>query len=104
MYAPCAIPSKRSTAETSARRVCISRKQCCEGIGGSSDSVDAVAVRPVDPNEKLVAARRFIRNDQKLLYPIHYENIGNIEAKDIFIRDVIDSNLDPTTLELITSG
>ncbi len=57
---------------------------------------------PVDPNEKLVNAERYIQPDQLLVYPIHFENIGTIEARDIFITDVLDTNLDLSTLELLT--
>jgi uncharacterized repeat protein (TIGR01451 family) len=58
--------------------------------------------QPVDPNEKSVISKRFIRNDERLVYPIHFENIGNVEALDVFITDVLDSNLDLTTLEILT--
>lgn len=65
-------------------------------------SSDKNAEAPSDPNEKLVVAQRFIRPDQTLVYPIHFENIGTIEARDIFVSDVLDPNLDATTLNLLT--
>ncbi|MEK7996867.1 MAG: LamG-like jellyroll fold domain-containing protein [Planctomycetota bacterium] len=58
----------------------------------------------VDPNEKGAVAKRFIRPDQLLVYPIHFENIGTIEARDVFVTDVLDVNLDATTLNVLTSG
>ena len=48
---------------------------------------------PVDPNEKGVIAERFVRRDQRLVYPIHFENIGEIEALDVFVTDILDANL-----------
>lgn len=57
---------------------------------------------PIDPNEKVVVAKRFIQPDQLLVYPIHFENIGDVEALDVFITDVLDPNLDLSSLELLT--
>lgn len=57
---------------------------------------------PTDPNEKLAVAGRFVRPNQALLYPIHFENIGTIEARDVFVTDVLDSALDESTLSIIT--
>ncbi|MGE0824209.1 MAG: LamG-like jellyroll fold domain-containing protein [Candidatus Binatia bacterium] len=71
-----------------------------KGFDCSTDEKNANA--PIDPNEKLVVAKRFIQPDQLLVYPIHFENIGDIEARDIFISDVLDPNLDPSTLKLLT--
>ena len=63
---------------------------------------EAPAEGALDPNEKLVISERYIQPDQLLVYPIHFENIGTIEARDIFITDVLDTNLDLSTLELLT--
>lgn len=68
--------------------------------GFACDEQDATG--PVDPNEKLVAAKHFIQPDQALVYPIHFENIGEVEAVDVFIRDVLDANLDLSTVEFLT--
>lgn len=62
---------------------------------------EASAIRAFDPNEKIVLADRFIQPDQLLIYPIHYENIGNAEALDVFVRDLLDTSLDESTLELL---
>ena len=61
-----------------------------------------VATGPKDPNEKHVVAKKFIQPDQPLIYPIHFENIGEIEAKDVFITDQLDSHLDLSTLKILT--
>jgi uncharacterized repeat protein (TIGR01451 family) len=57
-----------------------------------------------DPNEKGVIAERFIQPDQTLVYPIHFENIGNIEALDVFVTDVLDPNLDASKVRILTPG
>jgi len=59
---------------------------------------------PVDPNEKGVLAPRFVQSTETLVYPVHFENIGEIEAIEVFVTDVLDSDLDQTTLEIITPG
>ena len=63
---------------------------------------EGTSVGAIDPNEKLVIAERYIQPDQLLVYPIYFENIGTIEARDIFITDMLDTNLDLSTLELLT--
>jgi len=70
----------------------------------SSSEHNINAQGALDPNEKLVIAKRYIQPDQLLVYPIHFENIGTIEARDIFITDVLDTNLDLSTLKLLTPG
>lgn len=62
------------------------------------------AVGPIDPNEKGSIAQRFIQPDRTLVYPIHFENIGTIEARDVFVTDVIDPDLDVSTLEILSPG
>jgi len=57
---------------------------------------------PIDPNEKEVVASKFIQPDQILIYPIHFENIGTVEALDVFVTDVLGPNLDASTLQILT--
>lgn len=72
-------------------------------VGNSTCSSHEQPTRgAVDPNEKGAVAKRFILPDQLLVYPIHFENIGNIEARDVFITDALDPNLDASTLNLLT--
>jgi uncharacterized repeat protein (TIGR01451 family) len=66
-------------------------------------SHDQSSQGPTDPNEKLVVAKRFVRLDQTLVYSIHFENIGTVEARDVFVTDVLDPALDEATLNIITS-
>ena len=60
------------------------------------------AQTPVDPNEKLSIAKKFIRPDQLLVYPIHFQNIGDINAQDVFVTDVLDPALDESTVSILT--
>ena len=68
------------------------------------DSHEQPTVGAVDPNEKVVVAKRFIQPGQGLVYSIHFENIESAEARDVFITDILYSNLDISTLELLTPG
>lgn len=61
------------------------------------------AIAPIDPNEKLVLAPKYIKPDQLLVYPVHYENIGTIEAQDVYIRDTLSPFLDLKSLKLIST-
>lgn len=59
-----------------------------------------------DPNDKIARSARFGANGQ--LYPgdaidytIRFQNTGNDTAFQIVIRDTLDANLDPGTLEIL---
>jgi len=80
-------------------------KDCYDAYKESEEcsSDDKPAIGALDPNKKLVLARRFIQPGQLLVYAIHYENIGEIEARDVFLTDVLDSNLDTSTLDIISA-
>ena len=66
-------------------------------------SYDQNAQGPTDPNEKLVVARHFTRPEHILIYPIHFENIGTIAARDVFVTDTLDPALDESTLNILTA-
>ncbi len=55
-------------------------------------------LRPRDPNEKMALQRHYIRPDETLTYFIHYENVGEAEARDVFLDDILSSDLDLSTL------
>ncbi len=77
-------------------------QRCHREASSDCGSDEQLATGPEDPNEKLTLAKRFIQPDQTLTYPIHFENIGDVEALDVFVTDVLDPNLDESTLELLT--
>ncbi len=60
------------------------------------------ACPPKDPNEKGVVNDKFIKPNETLTYTVHFENIGTVEALDVFVNDTLDSNLDTSTLEVLT--
>ena len=95
--AACGIDLPPPTSTNNACRKCISD----HGTVSCSD-FDQPGTGPKDPNEKLVVANKFIQPNQLLVYPIHFENIGAIEALDVFVTDGLDANLDLSTLTLLT--
>lgn len=66
-----------------------------------SDKKSAIA--PVDPNEKVVTAPKYIQQEQLLVYDIHFENVGEAEAQDVYIVDTLDPNLDISTLDIVSA-
>ncbi|MBK7878793.1 MAG: choice-of-anchor E domain-containing protein [Planctomycetes bacterium] len=71
-----------------------------QGILGRHQD-DSPAIGPFDPNEKRVGNRPTVRPTEALVYAVHYENVGTLEAIDVFIRDTLDPNLDPTTVQFL---
>ena len=65
-------------------------------------SDDRVTLGAIDPNEKVTISRKFIRSDQVLSYATHFENVGTAEARDVFVSDALDPNLDLSTVTFLT--
>lgn len=86
---------------------CIQRNQKCDkdyqDCLNDCGEDDKPAQGPVDPNEKLVLADHYIKPGQLLPFVIHFENIGTIEAMDVFITDTLDMAIDETTLDIISA-
>ncbi|MGH9362551.1 MAG: DUF7619 domain-containing protein, partial [Thermoanaerobaculia bacterium] len=65
---------------------------------------------PVDPNFKEVdppvnaQGYGYAFADQSLRYTLHYENVGTADAHDVAVIDVLDEDLDLTTLRAETAG
>lgn len=60
-----------------------------------------------DPNDKLVSPQfpeGYALLDEELVYTIRFQNTGNATAYDLFVRDTLDANLDPTTFRMIHSS
>ena len=77
----------------------------CSGIALDKECVYdfSYTVAAYDPNMKEVVAPRYIQQERLLLYEIHFENLGTVEAQDVFIVDTLDDNLDDETLDIISS-
>jgi uncharacterized repeat protein (TIGR01451 family) len=67
-------------------------------------SFNSPVLGAIDPNQKSVTAGQYIQPNQTLLYPIHYENIGTAPAYNVYVTDVLDPSLDPSTLQILTPG
>jgi len=106
------IPSFLENCHAAARQIALCYcKKCPEqmfalgatagqaGLNCSFSCREALAGK--DPNEKSVVAGTFIRSDQVLLYPVHFENVGNAEALDVFVTDTLEDDLDLSTLEIM---
>ncbi|MBL0316774.1 MAG: T9SS type A sorting domain-containing protein [Flavobacteriales bacterium] len=62
-----------------------------------------------DPNEKSASPvgytdQHYIENTDEIVYTIHFQNTGTATATDVIIRDIIDENLDISTLQFAASS
>lgn len=62
-----------------------------------------------DPNNKVadpqgIGPNRLVEKDLKMNYTINFQNLGTAPAKNIYILDTIDSNLDIGTFNFISSS
>jgi len=79
-------------------------KKCMKENAPTCDEHIQPIQRPKDPNEKGVIANKFIQPEQKLPYVIHYENIGNTSAKDIFLTDIFNKEFNTTSVEVFVNN
>jgi uncharacterized repeat protein (TIGR01451 family) len=79
---------------------------CLGAIAGglNCSSFNSTTLGAIDPNQKNVNSGPFIQPNQLLLYPIHFENVGTAPAYDVYVTDVLDPDLDPSTLQILTPG
>ena len=60
-------------------------------------------VNALDPNEKEVSPTGYLQStNQWLTYTIRFQNTGTAPALNVRITDTLDSNLDPSTFQLLT--
>lgn len=60
-----------------------------------------------DPNDKQVSPARadnYTLFEEDLIYTIRFQNTGNDEAYNIFIRDTLDANLDLNSFQVLSSS
>jgi uncharacterized repeat protein (TIGR01451 family) len=79
------------------------------GINTTATDIITKAACSCDPNDKLVAPEGCgpegtIGRNEALTYTIRFENVGTGPANNIIIRDPLDSNLDITTLKILSSS
>ncbi|HRH65214.1 MAG TPA: T9SS type A sorting domain-containing protein [Bacteroidia bacterium] len=73
------------------------------------DSFGTVTSCSVDPNDKHVSpsgeqADHYTLMNSELTYTINFQNTGNDTAFIVIIYDTLDANLDPATLEIMSSS
>jgi uncharacterized repeat protein (TIGR01451 family) len=67
--------------------------------GGCATDVNFVNAA-IDPNEKDVSSPPFVPPGEILGYAVQFENVGTIEARDVFVTDVLDPDLDLSTVQV----
>ena len=80
-----------------------------EWVTLDSNTYQSTIVCAYDPNDKNVEPsgkkdERFVLKDETLTYTIRFQNTGNAEARDIWIRDTLDPSLDQSTFQLLESS
>ncbi|MBB6647437.1 PKD domain-containing protein [Halobellus ruber] len=60
--------------------------------------------QPVDPNEKIVAADRYIQPDRTLPYAVRFENVGNAPARNVTVTDTLPTTLNRSSVEVLTAN
>lgn len=75
----------------------------------NTSTVNQIVVNAYDPNDKMeahgpqIVYSNFTSNDY-LFYTIRFENTGNAAAINIRVNDVLNNQLDETTLEMISAS
>jgi uncharacterized repeat protein (TIGR01451 family) len=57
-----------------------------------------------DPNIIQVSPRDCFDNDTTLLYSVHFENMGNDTAHNVYVLDTLSANLDVKSLKLLATS
>lgn len=70
----------------------------------NSDSETQIVRGSFDPNDKNVSPDGYIDPGELLTYTVRFQNVGTDTAFNIIVRDVLDDNLDLTTLQLGASS
>lgn len=78
-------------------------------IESNSEILSQTIVCAYDPNDKLVDPKGigpegYVANDLTMEYLVRFQNTGNDTALNVIVKDIIHSNLDITTFEIISSS
>lgn len=92
------------------KAICDRDFRACRAANGQSPRVPPCAkdstnvTGAVDPNEKLVAADRFIQPEQTLPYAVHFENVGNDTAQNVTVTDRLPESVNLSTVQVLTAN
>jgi uncharacterized repeat protein (TIGR01451 family) len=70
----------------------------------NSDTLNCIVVGAYDPNDKTVNKPPVFNGTDELTYRIRFQNTGTLAARNVIVRDTIDSDLDLSTLKLLSSS
>ncbi|MCH2230352.1 MAG: FG-GAP-like repeat-containing protein [Crocinitomicaceae bacterium] len=75
----------------------------------NSFSLTDVVVGSIDPNDKLVningrGSSEYAHKEERLIYKIRFQNVGNYSAQRVFIIDTLSNNLDLNSLRVEASS
>ncbi len=102
---PIEVCSKRSGSDRNAHfKAVLNKQEACYRKTLICDRFDQSACKVIDPNYKDAIGEKFIQSNQTLIYPIHFENVGDVEALDIFVDDTLDPNLNASTVEVFAKN
>lgn len=82
-------------------------------LADNNDCDTLIVVGSWDPNEKLVGTYRtgneydggvILPTDNQLEYTIHFQNTGTAPAQTVVVRDTLDADLLPNTIEGVTAS
>ncbi|MBA3830033.1 MAG: T9SS type A sorting domain-containing protein [Taibaiella sp.] len=72
-------------------------------IANDSFNVADTVTSSWDPNEKTVMPKGNIKSGDRLTYTLAFENTGNAPAQNIHILDTLSGNVDPSSIQVVTS-
>ena len=84
-----------------------------DGIGNviysNIDTLNQILVCAYDPNDKSIdpigiSTQGYVLNDTKMEYLVRFQNTGNDTAKNVMIRDQLDTDLDWSTMYPVASS
>lgn len=74
-------------------------------LSNNSTTICGIVLNSYDPNDKHVSSKTHLNPDVKetLVYRVQFQNDGNYNAINVKIKDIIDANLDLSTLKVLES-
>ncbi|WP_179020381.1 DUF7619 domain-containing protein [Winogradskyella forsetii] len=79
-------------------------------VENNSSQLSETVIGAYDPNDKMEAHGPqiiyddFVTSDEYLFYTIRFQNVGTAEAINVRIEDVLDSQLDESTFQMLRSS